>query len=143
MSETKPALELYLQKENLASGNAVCSYDSRGMPIIITVYNSSNNTIASGDFKVGIITQARRSFGYGETYEDDGSETIQLPTGKNLHMMADFPNLFPNGYASRYIGLDYETSGHEVVNEESIQVRLFTIQGSKDFQVLVKKKNAV
>jgi hypothetical protein len=134
-SDTKVDLELFLAGENLASGKAVHSFIEGYPPDPeITVFNASSNTFSPGDFKVGLLTSNRYS-----NSQPEGVATTPLPSGGYIHMLPDFPLLFPNCYASYRVSLHQDSAMYtgSVDEEEIVTVRLFTRQGSRDFQLTI------
>ncbi|MDQ3130853.1 MAG: nucleoside 2-deoxyribosyltransferase [Acidobacteriota bacterium] len=135
--DNKSGLELYLNRENLASGKAIHAISFTQVPHPeITIFNSSMNTYGSGDFKIGILAKKLCRC------RNEEVKTTKLPTGEYLHMMPDFPTLFPNSYDSYRITLDSSNSDELVLwEEEKILVRLFTKQGNTDFPITVQIKD--
>ncbi|MDQ3798977.1 MAG: nucleoside 2-deoxyribosyltransferase [Acidobacteriota bacterium] len=137
-SEIKLGLELFLGQENLALEKGKYAFN-RNIPLVITIFNSSTETFNSGDFKIGIITH---KFSHCSNYRSMSVSkvtTTSLPSGAYLHMMPDFPTLFPNAYTSfqaYFISYGKETA----INERKILVRLFTKQGSRDFPVTIENE---
>jgi hypothetical protein len=131
-SDIKVDLELFLEDKNLAAGNVMRHVAFGMLPEFgITIFNSSSITFAPGDFKVGILTGPR--FGYASS---EGVIITKLPNGGHLHMLPDFPVLFPNGYTSFQVYLDYTDDEYiRAEEEEEITVRLFTRQGTWDYLI--------
>lgn len=136
ISDTKLGLDLYLENENLMSGNAIYEFNpSPGyINLRITAYNSSTNTITFKNFKIGVVTDLKRG-----SPNAVGIENILLPDGMKLYMLHNNQDLFPDGYASYYLQLKKETP-----MDETIYVRLFTTQGKRDFPIklIAKTQNA-
>lgn len=134
LSDVKLGLELFLDNENLASGNVVYLFSLHELPELeITIFNSSSDTYSSGDFKVGIVAKK-----FSLQYSGKDVKTTKLPTGEYLHMMPDFPHLFPNAYTSYRIVLSSDENEFNSGEEETIFVRLFTKQGSRDFPITIQ-----
>lgn len=136
-SDANFGLELFLGDQALASGNAICSAAAHTSPYTkITIFNSSVNTFAPGDFKVGVLTGER----FSHCQHDAAVVTTKLPDGGYLHMLPDFPALFPSAYASYNVLLGYADDDKYlyVGEEEVVTVRLFTRQGNQDFPFTVR-----
>lgn len=135
-SDIKLGLELFIEGQNLASGGAVYSYEV-GMLLRpqIVVFNTSADTFAPGDFKIGLVT--------GESIPYDLSTsalTTKLPGGGYLHMLPDFDTLFPGAYYSYGMLLQPLSDEHPPIGQdETATVRLFTRQGHRDFPVIFRK----
>jgi hypothetical protein len=131
-SDVKLGLELYTADQSLAGGKAIHKHQvgvRPGPPI--TVYNATLDTFAPGDFKIGIVTSERFT-----ACTDDNVKSTKLPTGGFIHMLPDFPALFPTGYASyrTYLRSISDKSLKEG-EQETVIVRLFTKQGSWDYPI--------
>ncbi|HEX8737876.1 MAG TPA: hypothetical protein VF721_21270 [Pyrinomonadaceae bacterium] len=135
LSDTKIGLELFLGNVNLASGKAVYTFRPNILPSPeFTIFNSSSDTYNSGDFKIGILAKRLNRC------KNDEVKTTKLPTREYLHMMPDFPTLFPNAYTSYRILLNSSPDSKlKPGEEETILVRLFTKQGNRDFPVIVQR----
>ncbi len=136
-SEIKLGLELYLEQENLAleKGKYIFNSSIRD-PLIITIFNSSSENFASGDFKIGIITE---KFDHCDNNAAINSiATTELPDGRYLHMMPDFSALFPNAYTSFRAFFASLQDKKIDIDEKTILVRLFTKKGSRDFPITVE-----
>jgi hypothetical protein len=135
-SDTKLDIDLYLEGQNLAAGAAF--YTSRGNSVPgpeITVHNASTETLRSGDFKVGVLTSSR--FPYNRNPD---TNITKLPDGRYLHMLPDFPDLFPTAYAAYRVYLDTDSGKHlREGEEEIINVRLFTRLGARDYRITLRK----
>lgn len=141
-SDIKLGLELFLDGKRLVSGEAIPVFDIYQSPYSeITVFNSSTDTFAPGDFKVGILTSERLSSIYVSSI-DEAPDASKLPGGDILHMLPDFPKLFPNAYASHKFTLKkYYDPELMPGDEEVVTVRLFTKQGHRDFPAIFKVKS--
>ena len=81
-------IEIYLGEDNLSSGSFI--FDCRSyLELDITIHNASVATFAPGEFKIGVVSPSEWVFPGGKV-----SET-QLPDGRDLHTLPDFPTLFP------------------------------------------------
>jgi hypothetical protein len=138
LSDIKLGLDLFIKGQSLSPSGGTCTFSIEDYQIPeITIFNASSDTFAPGDFKVGVQTGDRFSF----NYMDDVVVT-KLPSGGYLHMLPDFPTLFPNAYASSAISLEGHPDQYLYPGEEEIiTVRLFTRQGNRDFPVTIRKED--
>ena len=140
-SDIKLGLELFLDGQNLASGKVihiVRDYDNVNLEF--TVFNASSEIFATGDFKLGIKTS--NVFSNSKLLSTSAvTNKTKLPESGYLHMLPDFPKLFPDAYASHRVSLNMLSNyGLRNFREEEIIVRLFTKQGVQDFPVIIGKK---
>lgn len=139
-SDIKVGLEFFIEDKNLASGKTIYKYSYGGFPEPeITIFNASGNTYKSEDFKIGIITT--RFDDCRDANEQYYIKTTKLPDGNYLHMLPDFPTLFPSAYTSIPVYLISNENDLEDDEEETILIRLFTGQGNQDFPVIIKCKD--
>lgn len=134
-SDIKLGLELFLRDKNLASGNVIRRFHYKVKPPLeITIFNSSTETYASGEFKIGIQT---RNFSLCENQNAPVNNVITttLPDGSFLHMMPDTSPLFPSAYTSYRIRLGSPFKEFNAGEEETILIKLFTKQGVRDFPI--------
>ena len=134
-SDTKLGLELYIEDQDLTSGKAIVRYPAKAYPdITITIYNAEGDTLAPGDFKIGLLTNSTVT-----RFRDESVMTTELPKNKGggyLHMLPDFPALFPNSYVS-YQMLPFDGQDSEPKEYQTV-VRLFTKQGNWDFPLTLR-----
>jgi hypothetical protein len=144
LSKITQELELYLGQENLAleKGKYVFTSDNRDS-LLITIFNSSSETFASGDFKIGIITEKFGLCRNSLSMAGNKVVTTTLPDGRFLHMFPDFSALFPNAYTFFRAYLNTSARQDKDVDEKAILVRLFTKQGSRDFPITVQTKQSL
>lgn len=137
ISDIKLGLELYLEDQNLASGEAIHVSPYHKIPAPkITIFNASSDTFAPGDFKIGILTSGR----FHSCKNDPGVATSRLPNGGYFHMLPDFATLFPGAYASYGVLLNSQSGQYlQVGEEEKIIVRTFTRHGNWDFPITLRK----
>ena len=135
LSDIKLGLELFLSNKNLDSKRVIYDSPLHKFPEPeITIFNSSGDTYNAGDFKIGILTSDIFTY-----CNDELIRTTKLPQGGYLHMLPDFPRLFPNGHASYMVSLGYAFHGEPRGNKrENITVRLFTRQGHRDFPITLR-----
>jgi hypothetical protein len=137
-SDIKLGLELFLEGQSLASGKPVYTHGINEIPHPqITVFNTSSDTFAPGDFKIGILTS--EAFSSSNLFGRKAVACTKLPVGGYLHMLPDFPMLFPSAYASCEIIFNVEPGEYWARGEvENLTVRLFTKQGHRDFPATIR-----
>lgn len=135
-TDIKLGLDLFIDEQNVAYGGVGHKYRLGMAPKpTITVYNASGESFEPGEFKIGLITTERFVRCSNKTPVD----TTKLPGGGYLHMLPDFPTLFPNAYASFRPILSFQSDHFLSAGEqEAVTVRLFTKQGSRDFALVVE-----
>jgi hypothetical protein len=136
-AETKLALDIFLHGQNVATGDVVWNVPPGTYPNLnLTVFNASSETFDEGGFKLGIQTSNRFSYTSPEHVD-----SIKLPEGGYIHMLPDFPVLFPNGYASFNVILrSYSNKALRVGEDETATIRLLTKQGNWDFTITLHQE---
>ena len=125
---TPLAIELFLRSEPLATGPVVQKYGVNNLPGgSLTAYNGTNVPFLPEDFQVGIIAPA--------PYRNSGSKAMvtELPDGQFLHMLIDFPPLFPGAYTTVNFSLLSDTP-QQAPADFDVTLRVFTSVGSRDFR---------
>ena len=146
-SQSGVGIEIFLDEQNLSSGEVVFDWAIMvgGIFPKITLFNSSPRTFEPGAFKVGIITNSLYSvlenYPNPDVVSIDQSATTKLPNSNLLHMLPDFPRLFPQLSTSYQISLKRnfgEEFPMKIGSEEQIILRVFTDSGTRDYPLIIR-----
>ena len=142
-------IDLFLNGKSLNSKEVVYTTKMNTIPgIKITLFNSSFKMLKQGDFRVGVITDDNYTRIRNEYNSIEGTKTIKLPDGKNLHMCKIIEErLYPNSYTNLLIILDSNAKFNaygEIIStyskKQEIIIRVFTATGFRDFFMTVDFK---
>lgn len=115
----------------------------------LTLHNTTFKTFNPGDYRIGIITDENYT---GVRNKGEGTKTIKLPDGRNIHMCPILDDiLYPNSYTSFELLLDPYTKykdnrpinelEYQYRGEQEIIIRIFTPTGTRDFYLNVKPED--
>lgn len=130
------AIELFVGGQNLSKGHSFHLFTEGKFPTPkITVQNASSVTFEPGAFKLGILSPSK----YPHCRNSDIT-TTRLPDGSFLHMLPDFPKLFPSAYteASFMLSRAAGTPRAQVGQQDQIVLRVFTSLGTRDYDLFLK-----
>ncbi len=134
-------LDIFLKNDSLTKPNVVHFVKKGSVPDLnFLLHNKSFDTLAPGDYRVGIITDINYpSFRWPYTLK-----TIELPDGRLLHMYPIIEDiLYPNGYVDFQAILEpkvlkrddtiYKNPVLTYQEDQEITLRVFSPHGTRDY----------
>ena len=129
----KNEIDLFFEKQKLASGDIIFSLNDSWPRFNVTIYNASPFTYQSGEFQIGIISEL-----YDRCHVK-GAITTLLPDGHFLHMLPFFDLLFPSAYTSVVPYLSSTTSNYQEIKNSILIFRVFTNSGYRDHILKIER----
>lgn len=124
-------IELFLGTNNLSADDVVyvCPNGEVSNPLI-TIHNASAHAYAPGDFKLGVITDAKH-----RGFREGADISTPLPDGTVLHILPQFDTLFPQQFTSHHFILDESPP----VGGEQLTLRVFSSAGTRDYKLELRR----
>jgi nucleoside 2-deoxyribosyltransferase len=133
----KEDVSIFVGNKNLAEGSSTFEWAGGNSELQIILHNISSQTIEAGSLKIGFITAKDSKL---ESFER-GMKRIKLPDDRSLRMFPDLPALLPDEHTK--VGLSFYYQPNVQIDEEKIVLRLLTVRGSREFDLVLKNKSKV
>lgn len=131
---SKDILVAYMDGVPLSNQPTVHFYPNNKVPSFsITFHNVSNHTFGVGTTMVGVISTARGC-------RNKGSARAKLPDGRYLHTIDNLNGLFPDQYSETQVILETDKD-QKTGDELEVILRVFTVHGSRDYPIILKKSD--